>query len=304
MISIVIPVYNESELVDELITRLDKVLATLSDNYEMIFVDDGSEDDTVSKILERRQLNAKIKILSLSRNFGHQAAITAGMEYAKGEYIGLIDCDLQDPPELFEEMYGLLKNGQYDVVSGFRSDRKEKEGKRFLIKSFHRLFSQASGLRNIEQTGHFSMMNRQALSALLSMKEKNRYLPGLRSFMGFRQTQVEYTRQDRLTGNSKMTFRQLFRLAGDALFSFSKLPLRFCLYLGLVGIIVSLVAGVYVLVSKVLGWAPLGWSSTTISIYFLGSIQLTFLGVMGEYVFRIYKESQNRPLYFVRDKYD
>ncbi|MCT4590703.1 MAG: glycosyltransferase family 2 protein [Carboxylicivirga sp.] len=304
MISIIIPVYNESELIDEMITRLDAVLVVLKEDYEMVFVDDGSEDDTVYKILQRREQNANVKVLSLSRNFGHQAAITAGMEYAKGDYIGLIDSDLQDPPELFEQMYDLLNMGNYDVVSGFRTDRQEKEGKRFLIQSFHRLFSQASGLHDIEQTGHFSMMNRQALMALLSMKEKNRYLPGLRSFMGFRQTQVEYTRQDRLSGESKMSIRQLFRLAGDALFSFSKLPLRFCLYLGLLGIVVSLIAGVYVLVSKVLGWAPLGWSSTTISIYFLGSIQLTFLGVLGEYVFRIYKESQNRPLYFIRKTYD
>jgi len=304
MISIVIPVYNESELVEELISRLDKVLLALKEDYEMIFVDDGSDDNTVPIILNRRAQNANVKVISLSRNFGHQAAITAGMEYAKGDYIGLIDSDLQDPPELFEQMYNLLKTGKYDVVSGYRTDRKEKEGKRFLIKSFHRLFGQASGLRDIEQTGHFSMMNRQALAALLSMKEKNRYLPGLRSFMGFRQTQVEYTRQDRLSGESKMSIRQLFRLAGDALFSFSKLPLRFCLYLGLIGISVSLLAGIYVLVSKVLGWAPLGWSSTTISIYFLGSIQLTFLGVLGEYVFRIYKESQNRPLFFIREIHD
>ncbi len=304
MISIVIPVFNEADIIDEVIDRLVKAVSGLDESYELVFVDDGSADDSVANILKQKDKNPHLKLISLSRNFGHQAAITAGMEHAKGEFIGLIDCDLQDPPELIERMYTTLKSDQFDVVTGFRKGRNEREGKRLLIKFFHRLFRHTSGLSNIEQTGHFSMMNRKAMVALLAMKEKNRYLPGLRSFMGFRQTQIEYVRQERIAGESKMSIMQLFKLAGDALFSFSKFPLRFCLYLGLIGILVSFIAGLHALVSKVLGWAPLGWSSTTLSIYFLGSIQLTFMGVLGEYIFRIYKESQNRPLYFIKDIYD
>jgi len=300
MLSVIIPIYNEEALVEELVKRLVMAVSSLEDEYELIFVDDGCKDDTVPLLLQARNQYPEIKIISLSRNFGHQAALTAGLEYAKGNYVGMIDADLQDPPELFAEMHTHLKNGQYDVAVGQRLTRNEPGGRRFLIQLFHQLFKRVSNLQNIDQTGHFCMMTNQALQALISMKEKQRYLPGLRSFIGFRQVQVNYERQNRQAGKPKMSLGKLISLAGDALFSFSKLPLRFCLYLGLVGVLVSLFAGVHVLVSKALGWAPLGWSSTTISIYFLGSIQLTFMGVLGEYVFRTYKESQNRPVYFIR----
>ncbi|MBI9064468.1 MAG: glycosyltransferase family 2 protein [Marinilabiliaceae bacterium] len=304
MISLVIPVYNEVELLGALIPRVINVFESLGSDYEVIFVDDGSTDGSLQNLVEFRATNHHIKVITLSRNFGHQSALTAGLEYANGEYVALMDCDLQDPPELLVEMYDKLKTGDYDVITGYRKERNERAGRKILTKLFHRIFSRTSGLTEIEHTGHFSMMTRQALQALLSMKEKTRYLPGLRSFLGFRQGQVEYVRQERAAGDSKMKIGHLFKLAGDALFAFSKFPLRFCLYLGLFGIVLFLLAGIYVLVSKMLGWAPIGWSSTMISIYFLGSIQLLFMGVLGEYIFRIYKESQNRPLYFIKKIYD
>lgn len=304
MISLVIPVYNEEILIDELIERSIKVLSEISDHFEILFVDDGSQDGTLKKLLQHRDNEKRIKILSLSRNFGHQAALTAGLEHAKGDYIAMMDGDLQDPPELLREMYMKLKSGEYDVINGKRRSRKGSIGRRMLTYIFHKLFKRISGLGEIENVGNYSMLNRNALNGLLALKEKIRYLPGLRSFVGFKQGYIEYVREERKKGKSKMNIWKLWLLGSDAIFSFSKIPLKICLFLGLFGVIVFLLAGIYVLIAKIFGFALLGWSSTLLSIYFLGSIQLTFLGVLGEYVFRTYKESQNRPIYLVKEFYD
>ena len=304
MISLVIPVYNEEVLIDELIEKLIKVLSEISDHFEILFVDDGSQDRTLEKLLQHRDNEKRIKILSLSRNFGHQAALTAGLEHAKGDYIAMMDGDLQDPPELLREMYKKLKSGEYDIINGKRRSRKGSIGRRMLTYIFHKLFKRISGLGEIENVGNYSMLNRNALNGLLALKEKIRYLPGLRSLVGFKQGYIEYVREERKKGKSKMNIWKLWLLGSDAIFSFSKIPLKICLFLGLFGVVVFLLAGIYVLIAKIFGFALLGWSSTLLSIYFLGSIQLTFLGVIGEYVFRTYKESQNRPIYLVREFYD
>lgn len=304
MISLVIPVYNEEVLIDELIERLIKVLSEVSDHFEILFIDDGSQDGTLEKLLQHRDNEKRIKILSLSRNFGHQAALTAGLEHAKGDYIAMMDGDLQDPPELLREMYMKLKSGEYDVINGKRRSRRGSIGRRMLTYIFHKLFKRVSGLGEIENVGNYSMLNRNALNGLLALKEKVRYLPGLRSFVGFKQGYIEYVREERKKGKSKMNIWKLWLLGSDAIFSFSKIPLKICLFLGLFGVVVFLLAGIYVLIAKIFGFALLGWSSTLLSIYFLGSIQLTFLGVLGEYVFRTYKESQNRPIYLVKEFYD
>jgi dolichol-phosphate mannosyltransferase len=165
---------------------------------------------------------------------------------------------------------------------------------------FHLVFKNIGEIRDMDNYGNYSMMKRNALEALLSMKEKVRYLPGMRSFIGFRHGDVEYVRDERLGGKSKMNLRRLFVLAADAIFSFSRFPIRVCLILGTVGTVVFLGAGIYVIVSKIIGTAVVGWPSTLLSLYFLGSIQLVFLGILGEYIFRSYKESQNRPIYFIR----
>lgn len=304
MISLVIPVYNEEVLIDELIERSVKVLSEISDHFEILFVNDGSQDGTLEKLLRHRDTEKRIKILSLSRNFGHQAALTAGLEHANGDYIAMMDGDLQDPPELLREMYMKLKSGEYDVINGKRRSRKGSIGRRMLTYIFHKLFKRISGLEEIENVGNYSMLNRNALNGLLTLKEKIRYLPGLRSFVGFKQGYIEYVREERKKGKSKMNIWKLWLLGSDAIFSFSKIPLKICLFLGLFGVVVFLLAGIYVLIAKIFGFALLGWSSTLLSIYFLGSIQLTFLGVLGEYVFRTYKESQNRPIYLIKEFYD
>jgi dolichol-phosphate mannosyltransferase len=304
MLSLVIPIFNEEKLIDELVNRTVSSLESFMPDYEVIFVDDGSTDESLEKILSWQAKNNHIKVLSLSKNFGHQAAYTAGLEYSKGDLVAMMDGDLQDPPELLAGMYKMICEENYDVVSGKRIGRKGKNGRDLYAILFHLLFKYIGEIKNMENSGNYSMMTREAVDALLSIKEKVRYLPGLRTFIGFRQGYVEFVRDDRYKGNPKMSIRKLFILAADAVFSFSRFPIRFCLILGSIGALVFMAAGVYVIIAKTYGFAVIGWSSTLLSIYFLGSIQLIFLGILGEYVYRNYKESQNRPLYFVKKFYD
>jgi len=301
---LVIPIFNEEKLVNELVRRTILSIESFIQEYEVIFVDDGSTDRSLEKILFWQKQNIHIKILSLSKNFGHQAAYTAGLEYSKGDIVAMMDGDLQDPPEMLAEMYRKIFEEEYDVVSGKRIGRKGKNKRDHYAVLFHLIFKYIGEIKNMENSGNFSMMKRQAVEALLSIKEKVRYLPGLRTFIGFRQGYIEYVRDDRFRGKPKMSISKLFTLAADAIFSFSRVPVRFCLILGSIGAIVFMVAGIYVLIAKIYGFAVIGWSSTLLSIYFLGSIQLIFMGIVGEYVYRNYKESQNRPVYFVKKFYD
>ena len=303
MLSIVIPVFNEENLINDLVDRTVAALESFITDYEIIFVDDGSNDQSLEILLSRQTQNDHIKVLSLSKNFGHQAAFTAGLEYTSGEIVGMMDGDLQDPPELFGAMYHKITNEDFDIIHGKRSGRKGKSSRNIYTFLFHLLFRNISAIKNMENTGNFSMMKRPAVDALLRMTEKVRYLPGLRSFIGFRQGYVEFIRDERREGDPKMNLSKLFTLAADAIFAFSRFPIRMCLFLGLLGTIVFMCAGIYVLIAKMFGFALIGWSSTLLSIYFLGSIQLVSLGIVGEYVYRIYKESQNRPIYFVKKSY-
>jgi len=304
MISIIIPIYDEEQLIDLLYERVTKALKSITENYEVIFIDDGSRDNSLSKLLDYREKDDRVKVLALSRNFGHQAAYTAGMSHAKGDHIVLMDGDLQDPPELIKEMFEKAVNENFDVVFAKRISRKEGFFKRMLIKFFHYIFYKTSSIHAPGNVGNFCCVNRKALDNMLSLSEKNRYLPGLRFFVGFKQGYIEYSRSEREYGVTKMSTSKLFKLALDAIFSFSNLPLKFCLYIGFIGIIISVTAGAFSFVSKLLGVATPGWSSILLSIYFFGSVQLIFLGVLGEYVYRIYTETQNRPLFIIDRFYD
>jgi len=304
MLSVVIPIYNEEPLLDELVKRTIPAIESFIDDYEVIFVDDGSTDKSLQKLLDFRKENLKLKVLTLSRNFGHQAAFTAGLKYAKGDLVAMMDGDLQDPPELMAEMYRKIREEGYDVVNGRKTGRKGRKSRKFLTFLFHLLFRRISNMEDMGNQGNFSMMTRDAADALLSIEEKIRYMPGLRSFIGFRQGSVGFVRDDRYDGDPKMSTRKLFSLAMDAIYAFSRFPIRLCLYLGIIGIIVFMTAGIFVLIAKMFHFATPGWSSTLLSIYFLGSIQMVFLGILGEYIYRNYKESQNRPLYFVKKFYD
>ncbi|PKP22925.1 MAG: glycosyltransferase [Bacteroidetes bacterium HGW-Bacteroidetes-21] len=300
LLSVIIPVYNEEELVVELVQRLQKSSLQVTETYELIFVNDASKDKTLSLLLEEHKKDGRVKVLNLSRNFGHQAAYTAGLNYSKGEYTVMLDGDLQDPPELIPEMYAKMKSSGADIVYGRRTDRKESLSKRAITWLFHKIFDRLSR-NNQGDVGNFCLLNRIALDAFLKLNEKNRYLPGLRFFIGFNQDYVEYKRPDRSKGKAKMSFWKLVKLAFDAIFSFSKIPIRIALILGILGIIISLTGIGIVVYKKIIGVAITGWTSTMLSIYFLGSVQLLFLGILGEYIFRIYKETQNRPVYIVKE---
>jgi len=299
MITLVIPVYNEEILIEELFKRVQSSMNAVGEDYEVILVDDGSHDNTLAALKHCNEKDKRFKVLALSRNFGHQAAYTAGLTYAKGNYIAMMDGDLQDPPELLNDMFKKINTGEVDIVYGKRNARNEKFTKQIFIKLFHFIFKKFSNLENIQNVGNFSIMKRNALEAFLSMQEKNRYLPGLRSFIGFKQGYVEYSRPDRTMGEPKMSFMKLVSLGFDAIFSFSNLPVKICLYSGLTGIILIILALLYIAIGKITGLAPIGWSSIILSIYFIGSVQLLSIGVIGEYIYRIYKETQSRPIFIV-----
>jgi len=304
MLSLVIPVYNEESLIDDLLKRAVSSLEMFISDYEIIIVDDGSTDRSLELLLAQKNKNRRIKVIALSKNFGHQAAFTAGLEYSTGDIVAMMDGDLQDPPELLHEMYRKITDEDFDIVSGKKMGRKGNKGRNLSAFLFHLLFKYIGEIKDMENSGNYSMMKREALDALLMLKEKVRYLPGLRTYIGFKQGYVDFVRDDRFRGDPKMSIRKLLILAADAIFSFSRFPIRFCLIIGIIGALVFMAAGIYVLIAKFYGFAAVGWSSTLLSIYFLGSIQLIFLGIMGEYVYRSYKEAQNRPIYIVRKFYD
>ena len=304
MISVVIPLLNESSLVTELIRETTENLQLTGEAFEIICVDDGSTDNTVAKLLQFKEQNNSVKIISLSRNFGLQAALTAGLDYATGDYVVMMDGDFQDPPELIPVLLKKIQDTGADIVSAVREQRNEKLTRRIYTGVFHHIFSSMSESEQISQAGNFSIMTRKAHQAILRFSEKNRYLPGIRNFVGFKHTVILYDRPDRLRGKAKMSRKKLFSLAADAIYSFSKWPIKACLYFGLLGILIFLAAIVYTFFSKITGLAPIGWSSMFLAVSFFGSVQLTFLGLIGEYVYRIFKEVQNRPVYIVKEVYE
>jgi glycosyltransferase involved in cell wall biosynthesis len=303
MISLVVPTYNEAPLIDELISRSVATLERIDEPFEIIIVDDGSEDDSLQKLLKHHQLDKRIKVIELSRNFGHQAAFTAGLKRSTGSYTVMMDGDLQDAPELIKDMYDKMRSGEYDIVNGYRKTRAEKGVRGLLFKIFHKLFAIIIGEKDVENIGNFSMLNRNALEALKQLKEKTRYLPGLRTYVGFRQGFLDYDREGRKGGKPKMRFKHLMSLAADAIFSFSRLPIKICFYLGLAGVIIFGISGLFMIFSDSRASLITDYRPMLVGLFFIGSVQLAFIGILGEYVFKGYKESQNRPMYFVRNEY-
>lgn len=304
MISVVIPLLNESNLISQLIEEVFKNLQSTGEAFEIICVDDGSTDTTLQKLLEFKNKNSELKVISLSRNFGLQAALTAGLDFAQGDYIIMMDGDFQDPPELIPVLFKKITEDKADIVTAVREQRNEKMSRKIFTSIFHRVFSQISEEQQVAKAGNFSILNKKAHKSILKFSEKNRYIPGIRNFVGFKHEFIVFDRPDRLKGEAKMSRRKLFAMAADAIYSFSKWPVKACLYFGLFGIFIFLGAIVYTLVSKMMGFAPIGWSSMFLAISFFGSVQLTFLGLIGEYIYRIFKEVQNRPVYIVKEIYE
>ena len=302
MYSIIIPIYNEEETLPALRQRLVSALASLDQPFEVILVDDGSEDNSFALMKSIREQDPRFKILRLSRNFGHQIAISAGLDLASGEAVLLMDGDLQDPPELLPMMVDRWKEG-FEVVYTVKKSRRESRLKRAAFKSFYRVIHAISSVAIPMDAGNFSLLDRRVVDVLKSMPERNRYISGMRAWTGFRQTSILYDRDARFAGDPRMSFPRLLRLALDGIVSFSDLPLRMAIYLGFFVAFLSFVGGLYVLYAKLFtDKAILGWASTILSILFVGGMILLTLGVIGEYISRIYEEVKKRPLYIVRDK--
>lgn len=301
-LSIVVPVFNETAVFPELLRRITAVLDSLSlPSSEVIFVDDGSRDDTLTQIRAASQKDPRVKYLSFSRNFGHQVAVSAGIEHAHGKRVVILDGDLQDPPELIPTLVAKHAEG-WEVVYAVRQNRKEGLLLRMCYKIFYRLMDHIADIDIPLDTGDFCLMDERVAQVLRGMPERNRFVRGIRAWAGFRQTALPYDRDKRFAGEAKYNLGRLLRLALDGITSFSDFPLRLCGYLGFTIAGLSLLGLVYSVISKIFfNSTPQGWTSLTIAIFFIGGVQLLMLSVVGHYVARIYTEVRQRPLYVLKD---
>ncbi|MEO8649907.1 MAG: glycosyltransferase family 2 protein [Acidobacteriota bacterium] len=302
-ISIVLPVYNESENIEALYTRLTDAVSALdlqNAGAEFLFVDDGSDDDSGDLISELNRKDPRVRLICLSRNFGHQAAITAGMELSRGDVVVLMDADLQDPPEVLGQMIEKWRAGA-DVVYAVRQKRKENAFRRFTYFSFYRLLQRIANIDIPLDSGDFCLMDRAVVDEMNRLPERNRFVRGLRSWVGFEQVALPYERHARHSGKAKYNFRKLLQLALNGIFSFSSFPLRLATYLGFLTVLLGLLALV-VLVGAyfIAGHFPQGWTSLIVVVLFVGGVQLLILGAIGEYVALIHDEVKQRPNYVVR----
>lgn len=300
--SIVVPVYGEQEVLPELHRQLTSLLDRLDGDAEVILVDDGSRDNSLALLLEMHRRDERFKVVQLARNFGHQIAITVGMDVAQGDAVVVMDADLQDPPDVVLEMAARWREG-YEVVYGVRQQRNgESWFKRRTASLFYWLLRRLTDVEIPVEAADFRLIDRRALEAFRSMRESNRYVRGMFAWMGFRQIAVPYVRSARLAGSTHYPFKKMLKLATDGVVGFSLVPLRAALKIGAVVAAISFVGGAAAIASKLAGiFTVPGWASVTVAVSFLGGCQLMVLGVMGEYIGRTYEEVLNRPLYVVSD---
>ncbi|MBQ7036264.1 MAG: glycosyltransferase family 2 protein [Clostridia bacterium] len=303
MISVVIPLYNEEEVLTETHARLSAVMRSVGEAYELIFVNDGSRDKTPEIAAGLCEKDPHARLISFSRNFGHQIAITAGMDYAVGDAVILIDADLQDPPELIPEMIKKWKEG-YHVVYGKRIKRNgETAFKKFTAKLYYRFLRRMTDVNIPTDTGDFRLMDRKVCEAMKKLGERNRYVRGLVSWVGFRQYGLEYIREERFAGKTKYPLKKMLRLAMDGITSFSNKPLKLATYMGFFLSGLSFIYLLVVLSQKLFGYPTAwGWASLLAVQLFFNGVMLIMLGIIGTYIGRIYEESKGRPLYIVREE--
>lgn len=302
--SIIIPMYNEEEVITETYHRLKKVMNAIGENYELIFVNDGSKDKSASIISELSKTDETIRLIDFSRNFGHQIAVTAGLDYAAGQAVVIIDADLQDPPEVIPQMLEKWRQG-YEVVYGRRIKRHgETIFKKTTAYAFYRILNTLSGDNIPKDTGDFRLIDRSVCDAIKKLPERNRFLRGLINWVGFRQTAVEYVRDERFAGNTKYSLKRMLKFATDAIISFTYKPLKFATYLGCLLSFTGFVFLLYLLYGELFvvkavagGWAYI----IALNLVFNG-VTLIVLGIIGEYIGRIYEEVKGRPLYIVKEK--
>lgn len=299
-LSIVVPVYNEELIIEELVRRMVEAGESITPDYEIIFVNDGSKDSSLQKLKVACAAHPKLHYLNFSRNFGHQIAITAGMDYSRGNAIVTIDGDLQDPPELIREMYAEYQAG-FKVVYAKRKARKgETFFKRFTARSFYRILASLVSFEIPLDVGDFRLISRDVLGYLQDMKEYDKYLRGQIAWLGFKSTYVYFDRDERKFGKTNYPFKKMLRLAFNGITAFSDAPLKLATSMGFIVCGISFLIGVYALYSYFIGHNTVpGWASTIISITFLGGVQLLSLGILGEYVSRIINNVRRRPLYVV-----
>lgn len=301
-ISLVIPIYNEEETLPELFRRLTELIERLNTTVEVVLVNDGSRDKSYELMVEHHEKDERFKVVHFARNFGHQVAITAGMDLANGDAIITMDADLQDPPEVIDEMIEKWREG-YEMVYAVRKKREgETLFKRATASLFYRLLRRMTRVDIPVDVGDFRLVDRKAMDAFNCMREKNRFIRGMFSWVGFKQTAVYFERAPRFAGETKYPLSKMIKLAADAMISFSNVPLQLSLFVGLVVSSLSFLAGATFLVFKFVGvYSVRGWTSTVVILSFLGGVQLMVMGMMGLYVARIHEEVKNRPLYIVSD---
>ena len=302
LLSIVVPCFNEEEVINETFSRLSKVVSSLKDlDVEIIFVDDGSSDSTsldLKNLVDRYKF---VKAVFLSRNFGHQLAVTAGIDSAEGDAVVIIDADLQDPPEVIYEMVKKWEEG-FDVVYGKRIERKgESIFKKLTAKAFYRILNFLSDVYIPLDTGDFRLISKEVVSCLRQMPEKDRFLRGMISWVGFKQIALPYQRAARFAGKSKYPLKKMLSFATKGILSFSTKPLQFSITLGTLSAFIALIVILYALILRIFTeiWIE-GWTAIMIAVLFIGGVQLMCIGILGNYIGRIYNESKNRPLYLVR----
>jgi glycosyltransferase involved in cell wall biosynthesis len=298
--SVVVPAHDEEDNLRELQQRLARVLDELGESAEVILVDDGSRDGTYPVMLDLNRLDARFKVVRLSRNFGHQMAITAGIDVASGEAVIVMDADLQHPPEVIPAFVREWRGG-YEIVYGVMQTEQVPWLKRTMARLFYRLLGRLSDVDVPVAAGDFRLVDRRAVDAFAMMRERNRYVRGMFSWVGFRQIGVPYVCAPRSVGRSKYTFGRMFRLAADGVLSFSDVPLRLALRIGYAVSLLSVAFGLSAIGARIAGTGVPGWASLVVVTTFLGGFQLVVLGLVGTYVGRIYDEVRQRPLYFVEE---
>jgi dolichol-phosphate mannosyltransferase len=299
-VSLVVPVFNEEAVIDAFYERATRALASLEGfSYELVFVDDGSRDGTYERLARFAAEDRHVRVLKFSRNFGHQIAITAGIDHAAGDCVVIIDADLQDPPEVVASMVEQWRQG-FDVVYGVRSDRAgETRLKLMTASAFYRLLGRLTSIAIPANVGDFRLISRRVVNQLRLLKEKDRFVRGLVSWVGFKQIGVTYHRDSRYAGGTKYPFRRMLTFAFDGITSFSTLPLKFATWTGYITAVFAVLYLVYVLVAKVLGQTVQGWTTIMVAMLFLGSVQLICLGILGEYLGRVFNEVKPRPMYVI-----
>jgi glycosyltransferase involved in cell wall biosynthesis len=303
LLSVIVPCLNEEEALRGTQVRLSSTLEQIRTNFEIIYVDDGSTDATPEVLRELQADDSRVRVVRFSRNFGHQMAITAGLEHAAGDAVVIIDADLQDPPETIVDFFRKWQEG-YDVVYGVRTEREgETAFKLWTAKLFYRFMTRLSDTQIPLDTGDFRLMDRRVLNVLLGMPERDRFVRGMVSWLGFSQVAVPYRREARIAGVTKFSFFKMLRFALDGIFSFSIVPLRVATWTGFITSFLAILGIVMVSLEHFLGVEGLvkGWTSTMFAVLFIGGVQLICMGIIGEYIGRIYGESKHRPLYVVRE---